>query len=171
MRSLVVFESMFGNTESLARVIGEELGTLGPVTLANVDDAPLIVDDFDLLVVGGPTHVYGLSRPQSRKDAASRIESGTVSNRVGLREWLDYVSSADPNCPAATFCTRAAKPRWLTGSAGRAAWRRLRRHGFRMVGKPGDFKVTGMLGPLVAGEQDRARAWARGLTGAVAAVG
>jgi hypothetical protein len=171
MRTLVVYESMFGNTEKVASVIGEELGAIGTVDVLNVDEAPLILDDFDLLVVGGPTHVWGLTRPQTREDAASRVASATVSNRVGLREWLDRVSSASEVCLAATFGTRADKPRWLTGSASRAARRRLRRIGFRMVGKPGDFKVTGMLGPLVSGELDRAREWARELTGAVAAVG
>ncbi|WP_068272418.1 flavodoxin family protein [Aldersonia kunmingensis] len=171
MRTLVVFESMFGNTEKIADVIGEEFSNLGPVTVANVDDAPLLVDDVDLLVVGGPTHVFGLSRPQTRDDAASRVASATVSNRVGLREWLDRVSSAEPYPRAASFGTRADKPRWLTGSAARAIRRRLHRIGFRMVGKPGDFKVTGMLGPLATGELDRARDWARELTGTVAAVG
>ncbi|WP_068269434.1 flavodoxin family protein [Aldersonia kunmingensis] len=171
MRTLVVYESMYGNAESIARVIGEELGQLGTVDVLNVDDAPLILDEFDLLVVGGPTHVFGLTRPQTREDALSWTGSATVTTRLGLREWLDRISSSNAICRAATFGTRADKPRWLTGSAARAARRRLRREGFTMIGKPGDFKVTGMLGPLAPGETDRARAWARELAATVAAVG
>ncbi|MCX5046050.1 flavodoxin domain-containing protein [Aldersonia sp. NBC_00410] len=171
MRTLVVFESMFGNTERVARVVADEFARLGPVTVLNVDDAPSTLDAFDFVVAGAPTHVFGLSRPQTRADAATRIEFATVTGRHGLREWLDIVSPASPDCPAATFGTRAAMPRVITGCAARAARRRLHRAGFRMVGKPGDFRVSGALGPLIDGELVRAGAWARELTDAVAAVG
>ena len=51
----------------------------------------------------------------------------------------------------------------MTGSAARRADRMLRRAGFERTAKPVDLFVTGTLGPLAAGELDRARAWAREL--------
>jgi hypothetical protein len=36
----------------------------------------------------------------------------------------------------------------------------LRRAGFGRAAKPEDFFVTGMFGPLAAGELERARTWA-----------
>ena len=163
MRALVVFESMFGNTEKLARAIGDELAPRYGVTVGNVDDAPELVEDFDLVVVGAPTHIHGLSRPKSRLDASTRTESDLVTHGAGLREWLEGVSRGGKPCRGAAFGTRLAKPRWMTGSAARRADRMLRRAGFERTAKPVDLFVTGTLGPLAAGELDRARAWAREL--------
>ncbi|HEY5857739.1 MAG TPA: flavodoxin domain-containing protein [Aldersonia sp.] len=170
MRALVVFESMFGNTEKLARAIGDELATRYTVDVRNVDDAPELVEDFDLVIVGAPTHVHGLSRPKSRLDAATKTESELVTHGAGLREWLESVRGGRP-CRGAAFGTRIAKPRWMTGSAARRADRLLRRAGFERAAKPDDFFVTGMLGPLAAGELDRARAWARAVAAEVPAAG
>ena len=163
MRALVVFESMFGNTEKLARAIGDELAPRYGVNVGNVDDAPELVEDFDLVVVGAPTHIHGLSRPKSRLDASTRTESDLVTHGTGLREWLEGVSRGGNRAAAPRSARACAKPRWMTGSAARRADRMLRRAGFERAAKPVDFFVTGTLGPLAAGELDRARAWAREL--------
>ncbi len=57
-RALVVFESMFGNTEAIARAVADGLGGG-----AEVD------------VVGGPTHAFGMSRPSTRRSAAQQAEA------------------------------------------------------------------------------------------------
>ena len=49
------------------------------------------------------------------------------------------------------------------GSAARAAEKRLRKLGFRVVAPSESFYVTGTAGPLVEGETERARAWAEKL--------
>lgn len=170
MRALVVYESMFGNTERLAQAIGEELAAAGTVEVINVDDAPRTLDDIDLLVVGAPTHVFGLSRPQTRVDAASRWDTDPVTRGTGMRDWLELISPASSRTVAVAFATRMRKPRWLTGSAARSATRLLRRAGFG-VDAPEDFFVSGMLGPLFDGEIDRAHAWARELAEVVPAAG
>ena len=170
MRALVVYESMFGNTERLAQAVGEELAAVGTVQVMNVDDAPRTLDGIDLLVVGAPTHAFGLSRPQTRVDAASRWDTDPVTRGTGMRDWLELVSPASAEMTAVAFGTRMRKPRWLTGSAARSATRLLRRAGFA-VDAPEDFFVTGMLGPLFDGEIARAHAWAHDLVGVVPAVG
>jgi hypothetical protein len=51
----------------------------------------------------------------------------------------------------------------VTGTASRAAAKRLRKLGFRLVARPESFVVEGVSGPLGEGELERARAWARTL--------
>lgn len=163
MRAVVVYESMFGNTQRIAEAVADGLATCMEVDLTEVGAATEVVpDDVDLLVVGGPTHAFGLSRPATRSDAADRTGRGVVSAVIGLREWLDGLRSSSSRTAAATFDTRVDKPR-MPGSAARAAHKRLRRLGFRVVAPAQSFYVTDMTGPLVAGEQDRARQWAERL--------
>ena len=70
-RALVVYESVLGNTQAVAKAIAEGLGESRPVTVKEVSDAPdAIPPDVGLLVVGGPTHAFGMSRPETRADAA-----------------------------------------------------------------------------------------------------
>jgi hypothetical protein len=68
---------------------------------------------------------------------------------------------------AVAFDTRFKKPRWLTGSAARAAEKRLRELGYRIAAPAESFFVAGTTGPLVAGELDRARRWGDRLGSAV----
>ncbi len=71
MKALIVYESQFGNTEKVARAIAEGVATSGRVEVVAVDTAPTVLpDDVDLLLVGGPTHVFSMSRVQTRADAA-----------------------------------------------------------------------------------------------------
>lgn len=71
MRALVVYEPMFGNTHSVATAIAAGLRsthdvTLVPVTRATAD----LVATAGLLIVGGPTHMHGMSSAASRRSAA-----------------------------------------------------------------------------------------------------
>ena len=71
MRALVVYESMYGNTHSVAVSIAAGLSTRHDVTLVPVTRAtPELVAAADLLVVGGPTHMHGMSHAGSRRMAA-----------------------------------------------------------------------------------------------------
>ncbi|MBK1787770.1 flavodoxin family protein [Prauserella cavernicola] len=159
MKALVVFESMFGNTEAVAREVATGLAPYCTVEVRNVDDAdPVVADDVGLVVAGGPTHAFGLSRPRTRKAAADQAVGPLVSRRTGLREWLTGLAPA-PHALSATFGTRTATPRWLPGSAARGAAKRLRARGYRMLAEPENFTVHGTPGPLTAGELERARRW------------
>ncbi|GIE94430.1 flavodoxin family protein [Paractinoplanes rishiriensis] len=149
MRALVVYESQFGNTATIARAIADALGA----TLADVTRMPPL-DGVDLLVAGAPTHAFGLSRPTTRQDA---VRQGGTRREIGLREFLDAAPLL-PGLPAATFATRIDKP--FTGSAAQRAHRRLRKLGCHLIAPPEAFRVTGVAGPLLPGETDRARAWA-----------
>ncbi|MET8871386.1 flavodoxin domain-containing protein [Nocardia sp. NPDC004604] len=160
MRARVVYESMFGNTAAIAKAIATGLSEYGEVEVLDVVAAAQRPEPMvDLLVVGGPTHAFGMSRARTRRDAATRTEA-PVAVDIGMREWLDAALPVPPGSRAAAFGTKAAKPSWLPGSAARGAGKRLRRLGYELADAPQDFFVDGTLGPLTAGELERARAWA-----------
>ena len=160
MHALVVYESMFGNTQAIANAVAEGLAIAMKVDVREVGTADATVpDDVDLLVVGGPTHAFGLSRPSTRRNAATQGNGSVISAGIGIREWLHGLQGVRRGLAAAAFDTRADKPR-LPGRAANATNRRLRRLGAHILTPPQSFYVAGMTGPLVASEAERAREWA-----------
>ena len=157
MAALVVFESMFGSTEAVARAVAEGIASRMPVSVVEVGQAP---DPgragVELLVVGAPTHAFGLSRQSTRDDAAKQAGHPVISSGRGVREWFDHASSC--SLPAAAFDTHVSRPD-LPGHAGRRVQRRLKSLGCRLVTGAESFAVGGTQGPLGSGELDRARAW------------
>jgi flavorubredoxin len=167
MRALVVYESMFGNTRTVAAAIAEGLSGHVRTDLVEVGAAPREPDvRVDLLVVGGPTHAFGMSRPGTRADAAAKTAAPIVSSGIGMREWIEQLPPATQATAVATFDTRVRRPR-VPGSAARAALKQLRRNGFRIAVPAVTFWVDGTTGPLVDGEVERARAWGDALGAAV----
>jgi hypothetical protein len=64
MKSLVVYDSYFGNTELVAKTIYETLKNEGSSKLIHVSEASdLDIEDFDLVVVGSPTRYYKPTKP------------------------------------------------------------------------------------------------------------
>lgn len=176
MTALVVYESMYGSTKAIAEAIGEGLAPAGPVRVVEVSalavspGARTISPQIDLLVAGAPTHAFGLSRPNTRQDAASNAPGGTViSAGKGMREWLAEISLPLGGTRFAAFDTKVARPS-LPGSAAKGIHKALVRMAGRPVVEPRTFAVHGKDGGLVAGELDAARAWgaelARIVTGA-----
>ena len=161
MRALIVVESMFGNTRAVADAVAAGLATGLQVEVVDVGAPGTADTGADVLIVGGPTHAHGMTRPGTRKGALAQVGQpggGTTGTGAGLREWLVSLD-AGGHRPAAAFDTRFDKPRWLVGSAARGAARLLRRKGFRLAAPPESFYVTATKGPLADGELVRARAW------------
>lgn len=161
-RALVVFESMFGNTEAVAHVVAQALERVGyGVTLHEVGDPATPTDrlDLDLVVVGAPTHAFALSRPSTRTDAA-RHGAPAAMVRTGLREWLAEVTPAHGRqVPLLAFDTRVQRARRLTRAAGPRACALARHRGFAVDPRCGAFMVADNVGPLLGGELARAEIW------------
>jgi hypothetical protein len=171
MTVLVVFESMFGNTKLVADAVAEGVARHLPVEQVEVGVAPTVIGGgVELLVVGGPTHAFGLSRQGTRQSAAQQAQGGLVSAGIGLREWLGTLHKGAAEVAVAAFDTRVSKPH-LPGSAAAAADKRLRRLGFRSVARSTSFYVQGTTGPLIAGEAERARRWGEELAVELGAAG
>jgi hypothetical protein len=158
MKALVVYESWFGNTRRIGEEIAGALAADGEVDIVSVDDPLPPLQGIDVIVVGAPTHVHGLSSGRSR--AAALEQGGSEGDPGGgVRGWIERL----PLCggpSVAVFDTRADKPTLLVGSAAHGIARRLRRRGYRLLVEPESFFVRGTPGPLVAGELERAAVWA-----------
>ena len=156
MRVLVVYESMFGNTEAIARAVADGLSGRMDVELHEVAKAS-VSEGVDLIVAGGPTHAFSLSRPSTREDA---IAQGAARGKesIGVREWLGHLPRATKVESFAAFDTRIDKVRRLPGSAAAKAARIARRLGYASAGHE-SFYVSDTAGPLVHGELERARTW------------
>jgi flavodoxin len=156
MRALVVYDSVYGNTESIARAVAEGLKGHHSVRLIRADFAQASdLVSVDLFLVGGPTQRHHTSDK--------------------LRDFLDHL----PRCSltgvsAAAFDTRYRMSMFLTGSAAADAVRVMRRAGARLVDEPHSFFIVPDQPPrgqkrrhemerLAPGEVERARAWACGL--------
>src|SRR5262245_53483993 len=118
MRALIVVESMFGNTQTIARQVAAGLRRGMTVDIRTVADAPTqLPPEVDLLVVGGPTHALGMSRRSTRQDAVKR--GALVAPTRGIREWLEGLEHLQRGTLVTAFDTRIAKPR-VPGSAANA---------------------------------------------------
>jgi len=164
MKTVVIYESIYGNTHLIADAIAEGLSETGEVVVIPVDEAkPALIEEADLLIVGGPTHAHSVSRASTRQaavTAAQKAGSDLVvdpdAEGPGLRDWfatLDWMSGR-----AAAFDTRVDAPPVLTGRASKGIARMLRHHGFTLIAEPESFLVTKAT-HLAADEQQRARNW------------
>jgi hypothetical protein len=171
MTAMIIYESVYGNTRAIAEAIADGLagGEVVPV-----HEAAKRAADADLLVVGGPTHMHGLTTSRSRQMAVAAAEEDGVAHvepsaaeEPGLRRWLRDLDRSD-GALAASFDTRLDKSPWLTGVASRGIARRLERHGYKILGSE-SFLVKDSEGPLEDGELDRARGWGAQLAKSLAA--
>jgi hypothetical protein len=158
MRALIVFESKFGNTRDIARAIAYGLTPTLATDVVDVGDAPVVPgDDVDLLIVGAPTVVFGLSR--SRASAAAAIHPA-MSTALCLRDWLDALPRTTQRRDALTFDTRL-RVDGLPGSAAKGAAKRLRRRGYRILWPSQSYYLTRPSGPLAERQIERAQLWGR----------
>jgi len=168
MKCLVVYESMFGNTEQVARAVADGIIEAAEVDVLEITaSTPPPDGDISLVVAGGPTHAFSMSRTRTREDAVKK-GGHPATAEFGLREWMASLPRGKHRETLATFDTRVDKPRALTGSAARGAAKVGRRHGYDDVPTE-SFLVADTAGPLLEGELDRARAWGRQLAASVTA--
>lgn len=165
MSIVVAFESMFGNTRQVAAAIAEGLAPYGPAVVMNINEsgAQAAAETAGLLIVGGPTHVHGMSRAKSRegardweKDPAKNVTLEPLAPGTGVREWMSTLEKVPKLCAA--FDTRMNIARIVSGAASSSIERALVKHGSRTVLPAASF-VLSKDNALEEGELDRARAW------------
>lgn len=168
MRTVVVFESMYGNTRAIAEAVarGIERAGAAEVTVLPVSEADgEAIRQADLLVVGGPTHAHGMSHAATRRaardaadkpDSKLRLDSAAVVDGPGMRVWLAHVDGT--GALSAAFDTRLDAPAIFTGRAAPKIARQLQRRGFAPVADPESFLVTKDT-ELCPGEIARAQDW------------
>jgi len=172
-RALVVYESVFGDARTIAHAIAEGLSAASfPAGVVDAADAPPeLVPGMQLLVVGGPNHAFGMPRPSTRESAVKQYGADVPDTATGLHEWLETVHAPGDRIRAAAFDTRGSDHPLLSkmDHASRIEEKLLGKLGATLCAPAEHFFVAGPKGPLVEGEEDRARAWGRTLAETVAA--
>jgi len=142
MKTLLVYDSVYGSTEIIAKAVGDAIG--GEVKVVRAAEShPSETKTVNLLCVGSPTH--GGRRSPPMKEVLDKVQAGDLE---GVK--------------VAAFDTRLTV-RWVRifgYAAGRIA-KSLKEKGATLVGSPEGFLVTGTKGPLKDGELERAAAWAK----------
>jgi hypothetical protein len=172
MRVVVVYESMYGNTHLVAEAIGRGVGDVGEVLVVPVHDATAeLVAGADVLVVGGPTHVHGMSRESTRASAVEAAHKhpddlplDPDAEGEGLREWFERLDRLQARCAA--FDTRMPGPPAFTGRASKGISKWLRHCGVDEVADPVSFLVS-RQNHLEPGEEEHAERWGRELAAAL----
>ena len=144
MKVLIVYDSVYGNTEKIAKAIGGAI--TGEVKVLRVDEAnPSELKTIDLFIVGSPTQG---GRPTP-----------------AIRDFLNKVPEPSlQGINVAAFDTRISTK--LVGVFGYAAGRiagNLKGKGGTLVASAEGFFVKGTKGPLREGELERAAGWAKGI--------
>jgi flavodoxin I len=141
MKTLIVYDSVHGNTEKIAQAIGEAVRGEAEVLRAGVVD-PAELKTVDLLFVGAPT--YGGRASPAMQGFLKKLQGSTL-------EGIDV----------AAFDTRltAGWVRIFGYAAGRIG-KSLEKMGGTLIASPEGFFVKGTEGPLKEGELERAAQWA-----------
>ncbi len=162
MRAVVIYESMFGDNQQVARAIAAGLIEAGVAAEAiEVDAAPTAIgSDVDLLVLGSPNHAWSMPRPNTRESAEARTDVPLVSKGIGVREWLGSASLV-PGQRTVAYDTRGSHPKAVVAMdhASKSIEKGLAKLGGTRLVPAEHFRVAGMKGPLEPGEPERAHAW------------
>jgi hypothetical protein len=169
--AVVVFESVFGDAEKIARAIAEGLATHLDVDVVAARDAPRqLGSDVRLLVVGGPNHGFSMPRPSTREGAVKDHGAEIADTTTGLHEWLEKAQVVG-HLQGAAFDTRMDHPKLITkmDHASRTEEKLLHRLGATLAAPAEHFHVVDIKGPLADGEEERARLWGRAIAEIVTA--
>lgn len=153
MKALVIYDSMFGNTEQVAQAITAALAEQMEATTQRVGEVtPEALMGVALLIVGSPTQ--GFQPTPATKELLDRIAVQGL-NGVKVAAFDTRVDVADVGNRFLTFMVK------IFGYAAKPIANRLEKKGGELVMPPEGFIVNGKEGPLKEGELARAATWAK----------
>lgn len=170
MRGYVVYESFFGNTKQIAEAIAEGLSPAFEVDVAAVQHADL-EPQAELVVIGGPTHMGGISRWLTRGGARRQARSEgrePPSEGRSLGAWVKHAALPHGGGVAVFDTSVRRTGRMPMGSAAKGLARCIERRGYQLCAPPTQFYVTSG-NQLEEGQRDLAEAWGRELATLIAA--
>ena len=146
MKALIIYDSVYGNTEKLAKAIGEAIA--GDVKMIRIGEViPSQLDSIELLIVGSPTQGGRPTKP--------------------LQEFLNGIADDSlKNMQIAVFDTRISS-KWvgIFGYASNRIGEMLKKKCGNLLVPPEGFMVVNTKGPLKEGELERATNWAEEIIG------
>ena len=156
MKVLIVYDSVFGNTEQIALAISNSLGSKENVETCRVSAIkPEQLIGVRLLIVGSPTRAF---RPtKAITNFLKKISSNGLKG-VKVAAFDTRISPADVN---SRFLNILVK---LFGYAAKPIADKLEKKGGELIISPEGFFVKGTEGPLKDGELERAADWVKLIT-------
>jgi flavodoxin len=151
MKSLVIFDSVYGNTEKIAQAINQALkskGDAGIISIKQIKTDELV--DLDLLVVGSPTQAFN-PLPAVTKWLKSLPKGCLEGMRVAAFDTRMDIKKVDNK-----FLTIMTG---IFGYASPSIAKLLVKKGGTQALSPEGFIVEESEGPLRTGELERAGAW------------
>ncbi len=153
MKTLVLYDTYFGNTEKVAKSIGEAFGE--DTQVLSVKDVSLDqLKGLDYLIVGSPTRAFKPTKDTT--DFLNKLPSGTLSG-VKVAAFDTRMDVKKVNNKVLTFMES------IFGYAAKPIADRLKKKGGSLIAEPEGFIVEDSEGPLREGEMERAAEWAKKL--------
>ncbi|MFC1872694.1 flavodoxin family protein [Chloroflexota bacterium] len=150
MKTLVVYDSMYGNTEKIARAIGNALiGDSKVLSINEVNAAE--IESINLIIVGSPTQAFQPTKPIQTFIAG--IPTGVIKGK--------NVAAFDTRIPIVDVGKGLRFIMKMGGYAAPRIAKSLKKKGGNLVVPEEGFFVKGKEGPLVDGEIERAASWAK----------
>ena len=155
MKILVIYDSVFGNTEKIAQAVSAGLAGRGEVELLKVADVtPQKLAGVGLLVAGSPTR--GFRATEGMKALLKNLPAGALQGvkvaAFDTRLVIKEVHNAFLSFMVGIF-----------GYAAKPMADALVSKGGQLAVPPEGFFVKASEGPLKDGELERAAAWAKSL--------
>ncbi len=156
MKTLVVYDSFFGNTEKIAQAIGGALGLRGQVQVLRVANAdPAQLAGVELLIVGSPTRSL---RPSPA--ITTLIKAIPTRGLAGVKVAAFDTRFTEAKLKSLSFLL-PIMTNIFGGYAAKPIADGLAKKGGRLVVPPEGFIVKDTEGPLKEGELERAGDWAK----------
>jgi flavodoxin I len=153
MKVLVMYDSIFGNTEQIARAIGSSIGSQEDVEVLRVSEVhPEQLAGLELMIVGSPTR--GFKPTPEITDFLKNLANDSLQG-VKAAAFDTRLAPADIDAPIVRILVK------LGGYAAKLIADRLKKKGASLVVYPKGFFVKSSGGPLKEGEIERAAAWAK----------
>jgi len=153
MRTLIIYDSQYGNTEKIAQTIGDVLKQQGDVELSKVGNVRLdMLQGINLLVIGSPTQQFRATEVM-RLFLKNLPKDGLKSIRVVAFDTRLTQAYIDKHPPLPFF-------ERIFGYAAERIAKTLKDKGGELVVPGEGFYVEDTEGPLVEGEIERAEQWA-----------
>jgi len=153
VKALIVYDSVFGNTEKIAKAIGDSLADLQSTEVVKVSEAKLEqLQGTDLLIVGSPTRAFKPTK--AIVDFLIQIPSNGLKG-IDVAAFDTRVNTEDVNSRILNGFVK------IFGYAAKPIADKLQKKGGNLVIPPEGFFVKDNEGPLKEGELERAAKWAK----------
>jgi flavodoxin len=156
MNVLVIYDTVFGNTEKIAQQIGSGMQSKAFVQVVKVNDVtPAQIQETDYLIIGSPTRGFKAT------EGINELVKGLTLAQLEGKQIAVFDTRLDLQE------TKSAFARFMIKTGGFAAnkmAKELKKNSIELSKEPEGFLVFGEKGEnMVAGEPERAAGWGKNL--------